>query len=165
MIPNSVILQYKWNHFIFSYNAATLTGILYVNGSPVETEPAPGPINAMSSFVPVNIGYRNPSSLEIDQGYRFLGNLDEVSIYNRDLSASEILAIYDQGTNGLAKYNTNAPGGIAQGLAEAQLEVNGAPQPIFFGDDTNWQTAHFLYRHHNQHPAENHRTGAGHVAG
>ncbi len=139
--PNSVILQNKWNHLVFSYNAATLTGILYVNGVPVETEPAPGPINAMSSFVPVNIGYRNPSSLEIDQGYRFLGNLDEVSIYNRDLSASEILAIYDQGTNGLAKYNTNAPGGIAQGLAEAQLKVNGAPQPIFFGNDTNWQTA------------------------
>ena len=64
------------------------------------------------------------------------------------------------------KYNTNAPAGIAQGLAEAQLTLNGAPQPIFFGNDTNWQTATYqFHRHHDQHAAANHRTRAGHVAG
>ncbi len=139
---SSVITQNQWNHLVFTYNAATFTGFLYVNGVSVATSTVTGPINAMSSFVPVNIGYRNQYSSEIDQGYRFLGNLDEVSIYNRDLSASEILAIYQKG--GAGKYNTNAPS-IAQGLAEAQMTLNGTALPVVFGNNTNWQTTNYTF--------------------
>ena len=61
----------------------------------------------------------------------------ESSVYNRPLSDSEILAIYQKGSAG--KYDTSAPS-IAQGLAEAQVTLNGTPQPVFFGNNITWQT-------------------------
>jgi subtilisin-like proprotein convertase family protein len=145
--PAPVVTVNKWNHLALTVNATTLTGILYCNGVQVNSAismPVGSPVNPLS-FAPVNIGYRDVNGLDIMAGQRFLGNLDEVSIYNRALSASEILAIYNQGTNHLTKYNINAPAGIAQGLAEAQVTLNGTNQPIFFGNDTNWQTATYSF--------------------
>ena len=139
MNAGQVVTVNQWNHLALTVNAATLTGILYCNGVQVAsatTIPIGSPVNPLS-FAPVNIGYRDQNSSEILRGYRFLGNLDEVSIYNRDLSASEIQAIYNHGSSG--KYVTNAPS-IAQGLAEAQVTVGGVPSPLFFGSNTNWQT-------------------------
>ena len=48
----------------------------------------------------MSIGYRLENSGDIMGGRRFLGNLDEVSIYNRALSSNEIAAIYNAGSWG-----------------------------------------------------------------
>src|SRR2546425_64770 len=61
----------------------------------------------------VNIGYRPVGSSDLWGGRRHLGGLDEVSIYNRALSASEIQAIYNAGGAGkcvvaLAKYDVSS---------------------------------------------------------
>jgi subtilisin-like proprotein convertase family protein len=131
----------QWNHLAFTVNTATETGVLYCNGVLVPSSVSGTFPASLASFVNVNIGYRDQNSAEILQGYRFLGNLDEVSIYNRDLSASEIQAIWQKGSSG--KYDTNAPS-IAQGLAEAQVSVDGVSYPpplgLFYGDNANWQT-------------------------
>ncbi len=89
-----VVKLNQWNYVVFTANLMTGTGILYCNGSPVMTNTTPDPINCMS-FEDVNLGYRNSGSLEILGGRHFLGRLDQVSIYNGPLSASEIKAIYN----------------------------------------------------------------------
>ncbi|MGB8368199.1 MAG: LamG-like jellyroll fold domain-containing protein [Verrucomicrobiia bacterium] len=139
---NPVVALNQWTHLAFTVNATTLNGFLYCNGVQVgsaATIPVGSPVDPINfGIAPVNIGYRDVNSLDILGGYRFLGNLDEVSIYNRALSDSEIQAIYNLGSAG--KYNPSAPS-IAQGLAEAQVTLPGTNQPVFFGNDTNWQIA------------------------
>ena len=131
----------QWNHLAFTVNTTTLAGVLYCNGVPVASgasSPAGHPINP-KSFVPVNIGYRNVATTEILGGYRFLGNLDEVSIYNRPLSASEVKAIYARGTAG--KFDpVEFAASPSQSLAEAQVSLNGQTQGTLYGNNTNWQT-------------------------
>jgi subtilisin-like proprotein convertase family protein len=144
---NPIVTVNQWNHVAFTVNATTLTGILYCNGVQVgsaTTIPIGSPVTPINfGNAPVNIGYRDVNSLDIMPGMSFLGNLDEVSIYNRDLSASEIQAIFQKGISG--KYNTNAPS-IAAGLAEAQVTVVGVTNfPPFFGSNTNWQTTNITF--------------------
>ena len=77
--------------------------------------------------------------------YQFPGRVDETSIYNRALSASEIQAIYNnsvfgnvQGGNG--KFDPNEfPLSARQSLAEAQISVNGGAPTMLLGDNT-WQS-------------------------
>jgi len=88
-----VVKLNKWNYVVFTFNLTTGTGILYCNGTPVMTNATPNPINCIS-FQDVNFGYRNSDSVEILGGRHFVGKLDQISIYNRPLSASEIESIY-----------------------------------------------------------------------
>jgi subtilisin-like proprotein convertase family protein len=127
----------QWCHVAFTVNAITRTGILYCNGIEVASASTPGPIDPLS-LENVNIGYRDQNSSEIGAGDRFLGDLDEVSIYNRPLSASEIKAIYDKGPLGKfdpAVFSTSP----AQSLAEAGVAVSGIAGSPILGDNTNWQ--------------------------
>jgi DNA-directed RNA polymerase subunit RPC12/RpoP len=89
-----VVKLNQWNYVVFTANLKTGTGILYCNGTPVMTNTTPNPINCMS-FEDVNFGYRNSGSLEILGGRHFAGRLDQISIYSRPLSASEIESIYN----------------------------------------------------------------------
>ncbi|MFZ0827035.1 MAG: S8 family serine peptidase [Verrucomicrobiia bacterium] len=127
-----------WHHVAAVYDGANL--LIYVDGSLDASTPDTGLI--LKTSQPVCIGANSqafvPSCGCVEPGYFFDGLLDEVSIYHRALSASEILAIYQKGTSG--KYNTSAPAGIAQGLAEAQVTVGSFAYPLFFGSNTNWQT-------------------------
>ena len=65
--------------------------------------------------------------------------MDEISIYNRALSPSEIKAIYAKGSAG--KYDplvfVSSP---AQSLAEANLSIAGGANNVLLGNNTNWQT-------------------------
>jgi hypothetical protein len=86
---------------------------------------------------------RRINTVTPSQNFHFAGQEDEITIYNRDLSASEIQAIFQNGSAG--KYATNAPS-IAAGLAEAQVAVVGVTNfPRFFGNNTNWQTTNFTF--------------------
>ena len=140
---NPVVKLNQWNHVAFTANFKgrlnTATGILYCNGVPVMTNTASGSL--LSSFEPVNLGYRNSATTESFQtaGVRFLGNMDEASIYNRPLSDSEIKAIYNLGTAGKfdpAVFNTSP----AQSLAEIKVSLTGQASATINGNNTNWQT-------------------------
>ncbi len=108
---NPDVIVNQWNHLAFTVNAATLTGVLYCNGVQVGSDvtfPAGSPVTPINfGSAPVNLGYRDVNSLDIMPGFMFLGNLDEISIYNRALTASEIAAIYDAGSAG--KYGLLSP--------------------------------------------------------
>jgi len=84
---NSVITQNAWNHVVVTYDGANVR--FYVNGV---AQGAPAyttlPVNTVNAFVVGNIA---DSSRPLD------GKLDDVRIYNRALSASEIQRLYNMG--------------------------------------------------------------------
>ena len=74
-----------WHHLAMTYENSTLR--LYVNGSEVNNRTI-GRIRTQSNL-PLRIGQRG------DAGYFFNGQIDDVRIYNRALSAQEVLDIYN----------------------------------------------------------------------
>lgn len=82
----------QWYHIAFTrQNGGTQT--LYINGAAVDT-------NAASS----SIAYTNTPLLVGDNlGSSILGEVDELSIYDRTLSASEIQSIYNAASSGKCK--------------------------------------------------------------
>ena len=78
----------EWVHAVAVYNGSTMK--LYLNGSEVGSMAASGTLTGNGS-VPIAIG-RNP------QVYgAFDGNIDQVRIYNRALSTTEVNALYTHG--------------------------------------------------------------------
>jgi len=84
-----------WTHIAGTFDGSTLR--LFINGQMVASNPSAtlGPQNS----APLTIGALGSCS----SIYPFGGLLDEVSIYNRGLSASEIAAIYNAGSAGKCK--------------------------------------------------------------
>jgi subtilisin-like proprotein convertase family protein len=134
----------QWVHLAGTWDGHSGLMNLYVNGTIVAQAVSPYvPIGALTGPNP-GIGIGNNQST----GYNtpWVGSLDEVSLYGRALSASEIKAIYTDGINGNpaggnGKFDPNrfqlSP---RQSLAEAQISVNGSVLTNFFGDNTTWQT-------------------------
>jgi subtilisin-like proprotein convertase family protein len=134
-----IVPQNTWSHVAYTFNAGTGILLLYYNGIQVASSPSGPP---SPTFVPVNLGYHDSYSSDVYQGRRFAGGLDETTIYNRALSASEIKAIYNHGSAG--KFDPAAPS-VTTGLAEAQVTVDGSSSPAFFGSNTNWQTTSITF--------------------
>jgi hypothetical protein len=78
----------QWHHVAAVYDGTNM--FLYVDGALDVSQPATGTISQNSS--PVCIGQTAQST-----GYFFKGLIDEASIYNRALTASEIQADYEAG--------------------------------------------------------------------
>jgi subtilisin-like proprotein convertase family protein len=137
--PN-IVTTNVFQHVALTYNRQTGGSAIYLNGVMVAST------NDVGSFVPWTTGNvligRRINIETPSQNFHFPGKEDEISIYGRDLSASEIQAIFQKG--GLGKYDISAPS-IASGLAEAQVTVGGTPFPIFFGNNTNWQTTNITF--------------------
>ncbi len=131
----------QWWHVAATLDGGSGEMQFYLNGELVDrTNTTIRPFGTLAGANPgvgignVNDGFNN---------FPFIGDIDEISLYGRALSASEIKAIYNLGTN-VTKFATNAPS-IATGLAEAQVVLNGTNQPIFFGNNTNWQTITYSF--------------------
>ena len=140
---NTPVKLNQWNHVVFAVNLLAHKGVLYCNGVPVASNTASGLVNPIFPE-PVNLGYRDVASLEALAGRRFQGNMDEASIYNRPLSASEVKAIYNLGPVG--KFDrTIFSASPAQSLAEAQVRVNGQTSTTILGNNTNWQTETIIF--------------------
>ena len=113
-----------WYHVAGTYDGSDIK--VYLNGQPQGTPTSvTGSIEPISS--PLYIG-SDPSS----QGRFFKGLIDEVEIYNRALSASEIQAIYTAGSAGKCK--SAAVGGMAE-LPDAQAGA-AIPKPSQSAPDT-----------------------------
>lgn len=83
----------SWSHVAMTFDAGTGEYDLYLNGAQVLTVNSPG--NILATEHGVSIG-REESYL----GRYFTGLIDELSIYNRALSSSEIQNIYNVGAAG-----------------------------------------------------------------
>ena len=128
----------QWYHV-----AATLDGNsgnmdLYVNGVLVAQNNTT--IRPFGPLIPgdspgvgignVNDGFNN---------FPFWGDVDEISLYSRPISASEVKAIYTANSAGKfdpVEYSTSPP----LSLAEAQVSINGGTPTTLLGNNTSWQT-------------------------
>lgn len=83
----------KWHQIVAVRNSGTNLNSLYVDGEKV-AEKLYRYTGGFETLAPVNMGYMNRAS-----GYRYQGDLDEVKLFGRALSASEIkeryAAVYD----------------------------------------------------------------------
>jgi hypothetical protein len=130
-----------WTHVAMTFDSATSQFILYVNGNAVTTGISPGGIYSTDHAVQIG---REDSYI----GRVFDGLIDEAAIYSRALSASEIAAIYDAGSNGKCKSSTPPPpppGGGSfgpnlirnPGAEEAPVPASGCSTPATI---TGWTT-------------------------
>lgn len=132
-LDGTTIIQFNtWYHVAMTYDGSALK--LYVNGSLDGSVSGSGPVPAKA--VPLRIG--GPSS----GPWWFNGRVDEVSLYQRALSASEIQAVYNAGSAGKCLAPT-APSIVSQpanqnttlgGTASFSVTANGT-QPLFY----QWQ--------------------------
>jgi hypothetical protein len=95
-----VFTDNTWVHICLVWDGSIIT--VYINGSVVPT------YSSADSVARANIiGGRSPAAID-PQGYydqslvdgAWLGGLDEMLIFNRALSASEVQAIYQAGVSG-----------------------------------------------------------------
>ena len=89
-----VIPKGIWTQVAMVYNGTT--GALFVNGAPVASFAVGGPItNSSPSYSEADFRIGARQEPEGAAGYEnFYGNIDDVRIYNRALSASEIQQLY-----------------------------------------------------------------------
>jgi len=96
----------QWFHVVGTYDGTTL--VIYINGINVASQYSPGSI----STSPYSFAIGNIRGTTDYPGIYFPGLIDEVRVYNRDLSASEVSRLYTSGAtkmfaapkNGLVGY-------------------------------------------------------------
>ena len=91
--PAGVLSSNRWSHVALTFDAPSRTAIIYVDGEIVASATSSVAVQPLTS-VAVNIGYRPNTSSETLAGTRHLGGLDEVSIYNRALTPTEIQSVF-----------------------------------------------------------------------
>jgi X-X-X-Leu-X-X-Gly heptad repeat protein len=102
----------QWHYAVGTWDGSNLK--IYIDGEAANTPVAQGGVNAVSGVNPVIIG-RDPGN---DATSNFDGNIDEVRIYSRALSAAEVKALYGRGSNA-------GGGGAAQIVASTASLNNG----------------------------------------
>ncbi len=122
----------QWHHVAATYDGTTMS--LYVDGVLDGSHPASGPIAQDS--LPLYLG--GDADPPLGRTYLFGGQIDEVSLFNRALSAAEIAAIYNAGSAGkcfvfpptITVQPTNLTVTVG-GTATFSVQANGAP-PLFY---------------------------------
>jgi len=121
-----------WSHVAGVYDGQAGMLKLYVNGvlqaSKTTTTVPFGPL-IPSDNPTLSLGGEDNGGFAID------ADIDEISLYGRALTGSEIKAIYNDGTAG--KYNLGLP--FPQNLAEAQFVLGGTTN-LLLGSNTGWTT-------------------------
>jgi hypothetical protein len=97
-----------WTHVAMTFESASGQYVAYINGQPVASLTSPGAIITTSRNVFIG---REDSYLP----RQFNGLIDEVAIFNRALSASEIQAIFSAGSAGKCKTGGAGTGGPGPG--------------------------------------------------
>ncbi|HYL77082.1 MAG TPA: LamG-like jellyroll fold domain-containing protein [Bryobacteraceae bacterium] len=101
---HTFVADAKWHHVAATLSRSSTTGgTLYVDGLPVLVfDATPNPAS-WSNSEPLTIGGDQGSFLYNGLGFRFNGAIDEVEIFSRALSATEVGQIYAAGSLGKCK--------------------------------------------------------------
>ena len=94
--PSILVANAPWRHFAVVVDRTTNVVRLYADGQQVATAPA-------STWYSGNLNNTAPLTVGVLPGYGGAFTLDELSLYKRALTASEILAIYQAGSAGKCK--------------------------------------------------------------
>ena len=89
VVPNA------WQHVALTYDQTTGIAVLYLDGAVVQQE-------TLGAVMPLTTGdlWLGLRPYDAGAGLRYAGLMDEVSLYNRALSAAEVQAIYAAGSSG-----------------------------------------------------------------
>jgi subtilisin-like proprotein convertase family protein len=138
----SLLTVGSWQHVALSYNKTTGVATLYYNGTPM-IQTNFGVFTPQTGFTNLLLGARTTFNSVASPGGKFSGGMDEISLYDRALSDSEIQAIHQNNTAGKFdpfEFTNSPPQSQVLSLAEAQITVNGTVLTNLFGNNTNWQT-------------------------
>jgi hypothetical protein len=111
----------QWSHVAFTFDSSGMRAVLYVNGVVVATNNFGIPVHPNTQLA-VNLGYRPVGSSEVYAGFRLKGELDEVSLYSRVLTSTEIQAIATAGA-----------GGKCPGTIPPQIDAEPRTQTVMVG--------------------------------
>ena len=96
LTPGNSITPDKWQHLVLTWDGVctTFSGLkIYINGISQTISGSPGSGSPEDdSFYDVTLGFNTISTVDY-----YKGRLDDIRIYNRILSASEILNLYNLG--------------------------------------------------------------------
>lgn len=87
IVGNNALTNNEWNHLVVTFNGAEVK--YYLNGVPDKTTPLATPLTSYSADIGIGA---TPYSM-----WFFSGIIDEAAIYNRALSAEEVLNLYVSG--------------------------------------------------------------------
>ena len=133
VVSTNEIPMNQFSHVAGTWDGTTLR--LYINGI-LNAQRTPGvtPVDSGCDFFIGGTYNPVPGSCQT-VGQFFDGIIDEVSLYNRVLSLSEIQAIYN--ADGAGKFDPAAP--IPGALAEAHVALEGVSTNVILGNNRNWQ--------------------------
>jgi hypothetical protein len=94
VISTTTVRDNSWHHFVGTYNGSTLK--IYIDGVLENTASANGNLYTTGNKTSIGGVIDVTSGSEIINN-NFLGNIDEVSIFNTELSASDVTSIYNGG--------------------------------------------------------------------
>jgi hypothetical protein len=97
--PGNLLAPGVWQHIAMTYDKASGVAMLYINGNAV-TVTNFGTFTPQTSFTNVVLGARTTFNSVVGPGAVYSGELDEITLYGRALSSSEIQAIYLAGSYG-----------------------------------------------------------------
>ena len=120
-----------WDHFVFTYKDGKMR--VYKNGS-------------LSNSTNYNKqGNNNTPTIWIGtdpQGQRWKGQIDDIAIYNRELSSSEIGSIYSQCNSATQGGSISGPSSVCSGTNSSTLSLTGQTGTIskwqFSNNNSNW---------------------------
>ncbi|NRA94328.1 MAG: T9SS type A sorting domain-containing protein [Psychroserpens sp.] len=94
--------DFQWHHYVYVRQGNQHQ--LYADGFDFGWESFTNPPGSTIGL-PLTIGaqFNNPSGMGSDYDYFFSGEIDEVTVYNRALSSSEILDLFNAGSSGKCK--------------------------------------------------------------
>ncbi len=110
VIASNVLDISQWNHIAVTFDGSKMT--LFVNGEQVGANSTFAGSRPIATYGRLNIGAVNNN---------FLGQIDEVRMYNRSLTQSEV-GVLSGGGGGVIQPPVTSPGQI--GLANTQVTVN-----------------------------------------
>jgi hypothetical protein len=93
---NGAVATNVWQHVALTYDKTSGVTVIYLNGTVLVTTNL-GSFTPQTTY-PLNIGRRTGQPVGLND--TFNGGIDELSLYNLALSASEIAAIYNAGSVG-----------------------------------------------------------------
>jgi subtilisin-like proprotein convertase family protein len=131
----------QWFHVAATLDGNTGTMSIYTNGVlAAQTSTTIRPDVVLLAGDEPSLGIANTGT-PVWEYIPFNGDLDEISLYSRALSASEIKAIYNAASAG----KFDAASTFPQNLAKAEISIPGIAPTTLFGNNTNWQTTNITF--------------------
>ena len=104
---SGLITAGKWQHVAVTYDKTSGLSTFYLNGVAV-TQTNLGSFIPETTFTNLVLGARTAFNSVANPANVFAGEMDEISVYNRALSANEIASIYGAGSAGKCAPETTA---------------------------------------------------------